>query len=287
MTVFDEHRNLLFRVAYDMLGSVSDAEDVVQDTWLRWSRVEDGHIANPRAYLVRIAARQALDRLRSARASREHYVGPWLPEPLLATPDPAEDVAEAEDVTLGLLVVLETLSPPERAVFVLREAFGYEYGEIAEILDRSSTAVRQLAHRARQHVQARRPRFTPHRDTARAVADRFLNAALGGSVTDLLETLAPDVTLYNDGGGKARAALRPIHGADKVARLLATVGPRYAPLRRRWVRGGAEPTVLLLTDDDTPAALLALEADATSGQIARVYGVVNPDKLVRRRTGAP
>lgn len=286
MAVFDEHRNLLFRVAYDMLGSVSDAEDVVQDTWLRWAGVDPARIANPRAYLVRIAARQALDRLRSARASRESYVGPWLPEPLLATPDPADDIAGTEDVTLGLLVVLETLSPPERAAFVLREAFGYDYVEIADILGRSSTAVRQLAHRAREHVQARRHRFTPHPSTARAVADRFLTAALGGSVTDLLETLAPDVTLYNDGGGKARAALRPIHGADKVARLLAAVGPQYAPLRRQWLRDGAEPTVLLLTDDDTPAALLALEADATSGQIARVYGVVNPDKLTPRHKGA-
>lgn len=286
MTVFEKHRNLLFRVAYDMLGSVSDAEDVVQDTWLRWVGVDHVQIANPRAYLVRIATRQALDRLRSARAARESYVGPWLPEPLLATPDPADGVAEAEDVTLGLMVVLETLSPSERAAFVLREAFGYEYAEIAEILDCSNTAVRQLTHRAREHVQARRPRFTPHPDTARAVADRFLTAALGGSVTDLVETLAPDVTLYNDGGGKARAALRPIHGADKVARLLAAVGPRYASLRQQWVRDGVEPTVLLLTDDDTPAALLALEADATSGLIARVYGVVNPDKLARHREGA-
>ncbi|MFI7441029.1 RNA polymerase sigma factor SigJ [Nonomuraea indica] len=273
--VFETHRKLLFTLAYDMLGSVADAEDVVQDTWLRWVRVDLEQVRSPRSYLVRIAVRCSLERLRSLRAAREEYVGPWLPEP--PAPDAGDPVADAESVTTGLLVVLETLSPLERAAFVLREAFGFEHAEIGRILDRSPAAVRQLTHRAREHVHARRPRFTADPAQARKVAERFVAAALGGSLAELIEVLAPDVTLLNDGGGRVRAALRPVSGAAKVGRLLARVGPRYADLRVRWLPGDV-PACLLVAGDGVRAAL-TLEPDASGTRIQQVYGLVNPDKL--------
>lgn len=273
--VFNEHRKLLFTLAYDLLGSVSDAEDVVQDTWLRWSRVDQAGVDNPRSYLTRIAVRRALDRLRALRSLREDYVGPWLPEPLVTEEE--DPVVSAESVTVGLLVVLETLSPLERAVFVLREAFGFEHAEIARILDRSPTAVRQLTHRAREHVQARRPRFAADPRLAQAAAERFVAAALGGSLTELMEVLAPDVTLWNDGGGRVRAALRPVHGPDKVARLLARVGPRYTGLEVRWLDAAREPMCLIVSADGVKAAL-TFELDP-AGRIRQIYGLVNPEKL--------
>ncbi|MFI6594703.1 RNA polymerase sigma factor SigJ [Nonomuraea sp. NPDC050536] len=281
--VFGEHRNLLFTLAYDMLGSVADAEDVVQDTWLRWAGVDQARVENPRAYLVRIAVRRSLERLRSLRSAREDYVGPWLPEPLVTSPD---HVLDADNVTTGLLVVLETRTPLERAAFVLREAFGYEHAEIARILDRSPAAVRQLTHRAREHVQARRPRFAADPRQARLAAERFVAAALGGSLSELIKALAPDVTLWNDGGGQVRAALRPVRGADKVARLFARIGPRYAGLEPRWVSTGAAPTCLFLADGVVRVAL-TMEPDATGTRVREVYGLINPDKLTHVPYGAP
>jgi RNA polymerase sigma factor (sigma-70 family) len=274
--IFERHRKLLFTIAYDMLGSVFDADDVVQETWLAWSSVDTERLEHPRAYLVRIAVRQALTRLRRIRTRREDYIGPWLPEPLLTSPDPAEDVDRTDEVTLGLLVVLETLSPLERAAFVLREAFGYEHTEIADILGRSPTAVRQLTHRAREHVQARRHRFTSDPDSARRAAERFLAVTLGGDLAELMEVLAPDVTLWTDGGGQVRAALRPVHGAAKVARLLSRVGPRYAHLTATWLPGAR--ALALMTDAGNPIAVLALELEVDGG-IRHVYGIANPAKL--------
>ncbi|MFC6543965.1 sigma-70 family RNA polymerase sigma factor [Nonomuraea salmonea] len=189
-TTFNQHRNLLFTLVYEILGSVHDAEDVVQETWLAWATVEADQIEHPKAYLVRIAVRQALARSRRLRAAREDYVGPWLPEPLLTAADPAEAAFQAEELTFGLLVVLETLSPLERAAFVLREGFGYEHAEIARLLERSPAAARQLIHRAREHVQARRPRFPADPDLARQAAERFLAATLGGHLGDLMDVLA-------------------------------------------------------------------------------------------------
>jgi RNA polymerase sigma-70 factor (ECF subfamily) len=269
--VFREHRKLLFTLAYDMLGSVADAEDVVQDTWLRWSRVDRAELDNPRAYLVRIAVRRSLDRLRALRTARESYVGPWLPEPLVGAEDP---VSRADGISMGLLVVLETLSPRERAAFVLREAFGFEHAEIARILDRTPAAARQLTHRARAHVQARRPRFQADPGQARQAAERFVAAALGGSLADLMDVLAPDVTLWNDGGGQVRAALRPIRGAAKVARLMARLGPRWTALEVRW----AGATFLLMAHGEVRAAL-TIEPDASGARVQAVYALVNPDKL--------
>ncbi|MFC9894231.1 RNA polymerase sigma factor SigJ [Nocardia sp. NPDC127579] len=274
---FEQHRNLLFTLAYDILGSVQDAEDVVQETWLAWSAVEVGRLDHPKAYLVRIAVRQALARARRLRAAREDYVGPWLPEPLLPTPDPAETTARAEELTFGLLVVLETLSPLERAAFVLREGFGYEHTEIARILERSPAAARQLVHRAREHVQARRPRFPADSGLARRAAERFLAATLGGDLGALMEVLAPDVALWTDGGGAVRAALRPVTGAAKVARLLATIGPRYEHLSPHWLPGN-QPTALLMADGELQAVLV-LELDAVGARVENLYGIVNPGKL--------
>lgn len=274
---FEQHRNLLFTLAYDILGSVHDAEDVVQETWLAWAAVEVGHLEHPRAYLARIAVRQALARARRLRAAREDYVGPWLPAPLLTGSDPSETTARAEELTFGLLVVLETLSPLERAAFVLRERFGYEHTEIARILERTPAAARQLVHRAREHVQARRPRFPADSGLARRAAERFLAAALGGDLGDLMEVLAPDAVLWTDGGGAVRAALRPVAGAAKVARLLATIGPRYGHLSARWLSGN-QPTALLLADGEL-RAVLVLELDADTARARNVYGIVNPGKL--------
>ncbi|MFD1542463.1 RNA polymerase sigma factor SigJ [Nonomuraea guangzhouensis] len=273
--VFWEHRNLLFTLAYDMLGSVADAEDVVQDTWLRWAGVDLVRVDNPRAYLVRIAVRRALERLRGLRAAREDYPGPWLPEPLV-TPD--YPVTAAENVTTGLLVVLETLSPLERAAFVLREAFGFEHAEIARILDRTPAAARQLARRAREHVQARRPRYPADPQVAREVAERFVAAMAGGSLADLLAVLSPDVIMWNDGGGRVRASLRPIYGADRVARVLTGIVPRYAGLDVRWVETAVSPTFLLLDGGEVRVAV-TVEPDETGIRVGGVYGLVNPDKL--------
>src|ERR687897_1599580 len=221
--VFDEHRDLLISVAYRVLGSVTDAEDTVQETWLRWCRVDPAEVAAPRAFLVRVTTRLAIDRLRRAKARRESYVGPWLPEPILTTQDPAEDAAMAESVSMAMLVVLETLSPLERAVFVLREAFGMPHAEIADVLGRSEEAVRQLARRAREHVRERRTRFDADRDEQRRVTERFLEATSTGDFGALMAVLSPGGEIVADGGGKAPAPRRPVRGAQKVDRFLLAV----------------------------------------------------------------
>jgi len=287
LAAFDRHRRLLFSVAYQMLGSVADAEDVVQDTWLRWSAADRAEVIDERAYLVQITTRLALDRLGSARARRERYVGPWLPEPLLtapvasgaAAPDPAEAAEIGEEVSLALLVVLETLSPVERAVFVLREVFGLPTAEVAGILGRSEVAVRQLGHRAKEHVQARRPRFDTDRRAQREVTERFLAAAISGDVESLLAALSPGVVLISDGGGKVSAARRPIVGADKVARFLAAVGPQGADLpglRVEMAEVNGAPAVVAWTDD---GPYMALQLVLTDGLVEQVLYVANPDKL--------
>jgi RNA polymerase sigma-70 factor (TIGR02957 family) len=279
LEAFDRHRRLLFTVAYEMLGSVADAEDVVQDAWLRWSAAERDDVRDQKAYLVRITSRLALDRLGSARTRRETYVGPWLPEPLLTEPGP-EDTAElGEQVSLALLVVLESLSPADRAVFVLREVFGMPAAEVGGILGRSEAAVRQLAHRAREHVEARRPRFDTDRRAQQEVTERFFAAAAGGDLEALVSALAPDVVLISDGGGKASAARRPIVGADKVARFLVGIvaqGMEIPGLRTRIVDVNGAPAVVAWVDDEPFVSVSPVVAD---GRIAQVLVVVNPDKL--------
>jgi RNA polymerase sigma-70 factor (TIGR02957 family) len=285
--VFDGHRRLLFSVAYQMLGSVADAEDTVQDAWLRWSAGDRDDVADPRAYLVQVVTRLALDRLDSARARRESYVGPWLPEPLLTHPvaaapapaDPTEAAELGEQVSLAVLVVLETLSPAERAVFVLREVFGLPVAEAAAALGRSEAAVRQMAHRAREHVQARRPRFDTDRGAQREVTERFLAACAGGDVEALLAALAPDAVLVSDGGGKAKAALRPITGADKVARFavgIAGQGMALPGLRIEIADVNGSPAVVAWVDEEPLMTMSLVVAD---GRIEQVLVVRNPDKL--------
>lgn len=274
----------MFAVAYRMLGTVQDAEDAVQDAWLRWSAAPRSEVASPRAYLARIVVSAALDRLRSARARREAYIGPWLPEPLLteARPDPAEQAELTESVSVAMLVVLESLAPAERAVFVLREVFGFSYAEIGAALGRSDAAVRQLGHRAREHVQARRPRFDVDQNQQREVTQRFLAAAVGGDIEGLMTVLAPDVTLLTDGGGKARAALRPITGADKVARFLAAISSQPymgmeisgMSLEVAEINGG--PGTLVTAGGQ---AIAVLTLTVTDGRIAAIQALVNPDKL--------
>ena len=286
--VFDRYRRLLFGVAYQMLGSVADAEDAVQDAWLRWSAADRSEVTDPRAYLVQVTTRLALDRLRSAQRRRESYVGPWLPEPLLTAPpvasgppapSPDEAAELGEQVSLALLVVLETLSPVERAVFVLREVFGISAAEVGDILGRSEPAVRQLAHRAREHVEARRPRFDTDRREQREVTERFLAAAAGGDVDSLLAVLAPDVVLITDGGGRAKAARRPITGADKVARFLVGIAQQGADipgLRMEVAEVNGWPAIVGWVGAE-PFGSISL---TLSGErIQQVLVVVNPDKL--------
>lgn len=275
---FVEHRSLLFTVAYEMLSSAADAEDVVQETWLRWAEVDQSEVRHPRTYLVRIATRQALNRMRTLERRRETYVGPWLPEPLLTTSDVADDVELADSVSTAMLMVLETLNPTERAVFVLREVFGFEYVEIADAVDKSEPAVRQIASRARKHVQARRPRMTPSGDTD-AVLERFLAAAGGGDIQGLMDVLSPDVVLFSDGGGLKRAALRPINGREKVLRwLVGTLGKDQGQVSvdRAFING--QHAVRFFLDEVLDVVGTVRFED---GVVTEMYLVRNPEKLTR------
>jgi RNA polymerase sigma-70 factor, ECF subfamily len=290
--VFQAHRDLMFAVAYRMLGTSTDAEDAVQDAWLRWSAAPRSEVAEPRAYLTRIVVNTALNRLRSARARREAYIGPWLPEPILTEtrPDPAERAELADSVSLAMLVVLESLTPEERAVFVLREVFGFSHAEIGAALGRPEATVRQIAHRAREHVQARRPRFDVDRNQQREVTQRFLHAATGGDIAGLMAVLAPSVTLLTDGGGKARAALRPITGAGKVARFIAAISTRpymgmeisSLSLEAAEINGG--PGTLITLGGHPVAVLTVAVAD---GRITAIQLLANPDKLSAIAAGRP
>ena len=276
---FVAHRNLLFTVAYEMLGSATDAEDVLQETWLRWVKVDLAQVHDRRAYLVRITTRLSLDRLRTLRRRKEAYVGPWLPEPLLTTPDVANDVELAESVSMAIMLVLETLSPTERAVFVLREAFGVDYDEIAAAVDKTPAAVRQIAHRARRHVEARRPREVVSRQEAQAAMESFQHALETGDFQSLLDVLAPDVVMVADGGGVKQAALRPVIGAEKVVRMVV------AALGKTGVTLAADPTVIngnpafLLRVDGELDGVLAIRVEGS--RITSLYYVRNPEKLSR------
>jgi RNA polymerase sigma-70 factor, ECF subfamily len=274
---FVVHRGLLFTVAYEMLGSASDAEDVLQESWLRWAGADRSQVREPRAYLVRVVTRQALNRLRTLSRSREEYVGEWLPEPLLTSPDVAEDVELAESVSVAMLTVLETLGPTERAVFVLREVFDVPYGEIAEATGKSEAAVRQIARRAREHVAARRPRVRVSRSEQRAVVERFLLALRTGRLQQLMEVLSPDVVMIADGGGLVNAVLVPVHGADVVAQLLARASQVVAGFEATEVWLNGAPAGRLDFDGEAAAVSLAVE----DGRITRIYVVRNPRKLTR------
>ncbi|CAL9647529.1 ECF RNA polymerase sigma factor SigJ [Streptomyces sp. enrichment culture] len=274
---FVAHRNLLFTVAYEMLGSAADAEDVLQETWLRWAGVDLGTVRDRRAYLVRITTRQALGRLRALGRRKESYVGSWLPEPLLTSPDVAEDVELADSVSMAMLLVLETLTPTERAVFVLREVFDLGYDEIAGAVDRSPAAVRQIAHRARAHVAARRPRGVVSPAETRDAFEAFRRAVETGDLQGLLDVLAPDVVLVGDGGGVRQAVPRPVVGAGKVARLLvAGLGRTTAETSLRPAEVNGHPALVFRLDGvlDT---VVAVRVD--DGLVTGLYAVRNPGKL--------
>ncbi|OBJ67950.1 RNA polymerase sigma factor SigJ [Mycobacterium sp. 1274756.6] len=290
----DEHterftvlRPLLFTVAYQILGSATEADDVLQDSYLRWIAVALPEVRDTKAYLTRLVTRQALNALRAGSRRREDYVGPWLPEPLLLDEqDPAEDVVLAESVSMAMLVVLETLGPDERAVFVLREVFGFDYEEIAAAVDKSVPTTRQIAHRAKQHVAARRPRFAPV-DPAESlrITGEFLAAAASGEVESVLAMLAPDVVWTADSGGKASAARRPVVGAEKVAMLaigLRRLGEAFERLRFETAVCNAAPTVLVYDGGRLEGAFTV---EVTDGLISNFYVMRNPDKLAALATG--
>ncbi|QQQ80357.1 RNA polymerase sigma-70 factor [Saccharothrix sp. 6-C] len=276
---FVAHRNLLFTVAYEMLGSAADAEDVLQEVWLRWARVDLAQVRDQRAYLVRITTRQALNRLRALRRRKESYVGSWLPEPMLTAPDVALDVELAESVSMALMLVLETLSPTERAVFVLREAFGVGYDEIAAAVDKTPAAVRQIAHRARRHVDARRPREAVSPGEARAALESLRRALEDGDVPGLLAVLAPDVVLVSDGGGVKRAVPRPVVGADKVVRMvLGGLGRLESAFTGEAVVVNGNPALVVRFDGEVDGVMAIRVEDA---RITGLYYVRNPEKLTR------
>jgi RNA polymerase sigma-70 factor (ECF subfamily) len=276
---FVAHRSLLFTVAYELLGSAADAEDVVQETWLRWADVDHEEVRDPRAYLVRIVTRQALNRLRTLARRKEDYVGEWLPEPLLTSPDVADDVELAESVSIAMLTVLESLAPTERAVFVLREVFDVPYDEIAEAVGKSTAAVRQIAHRSREHVQARRPRMEVSRSEQQEVVDRFVKAVLTGDVQGLLDVLAPDVVLVADGGGIAPAILKPLTGSRPIANLLSNF-TRLVPGAQAanvWVNGGPAARI----DGGEKGGETVISVAIEDGRITHIFAMRNPHKLER------
>jgi RNA polymerase sigma factor (sigma-70 family) len=269
---FVAHRGVLFTVAYEMLGSAADADDVLQESWLRWADVDRSQVRDARAHLIRVVTRQALNRLRTVSRRREDYVGEWLPEPLLTSPDVAEDVELAESVSIAMLTVLETLGPSERAVFVLHEVFELPYVEIAQAIGKPAPTVRQIARRAREHVAARRPRVPVSRSEQQAVVQRFLVALRTGQVRDLIEVMAPDVVLIADGGGLVPAARAPIHGAELVARLLAG-GDRVATAV--WLNGAPAGRI------EVGGRVAAVSVAVENGRITRIYAMANPRKLTR------
>jgi RNA polymerase sigma-70 factor (ECF subfamily) len=277
---FVEHRGLLFTVAYEMLGSAADAEDVLQESWLRWADVDHSTVQDDRAYLVRVVTRQALNLMRTQARRREVYVGEWLPEPLLTGSDVAADAELAESLSIAMLTVLETLVPTERAVFVLREVFDVPYDEIAVAVDKTPAAVRQVAHRAKRHVAARRPRVEVDRSEHRAVVDRFVLAINTGDVQGLMDVLAPDVVSVADGGGKVRgAARRPILGAQKLLAYLAGGMRKFdVALSARVIEVNGEPA-MRIDADGALAGVITFEIE--DGKVVRIFSIANPQKLGR------
>jgi len=277
---FGTHRRLLFTVAYEMLGSAVDAEDVLQESWLKWDRADRGDVRDPRAYLVRIVTRTALDRLRTIVRRREEYVGPWLPEPLLTAPDVAEDVELADSLSTAMLLVLETLSPTERAVFLLRDVFDLDYAELAEAVGKSEPAVRQIAHRARNHVAQRRPRKSASQAETRSALEAFMRTLKTGDLQTLVDVLAPDVVVLGDGGGIKQALPRPVMGADKVGKLmgLGIATAREIGMSMELVHVNGWPALLIRLDGEIDSVLSVRVED---GLVSAIYTVRNPEKLSR------
>jgi RNA polymerase sigma-70 factor (ECF subfamily) len=282
LEIFNENRKLLFAIAYRMLGSVADAEDLVQEAFLRWQQTDPAEVRSPRAYLSAVLTRLCINHLKSARTRREEYVGPWLPEPLLTGQalDPGGDVRLAESLSMAFLVLLESLSPVERTVFLLREVFDYDYAEIAYILGKSEANCRQMLRRAREQVAARRPRFDPSPVQRERLAEQFLKTSVEGDLPGLLALLAEDVALWADGGGKTAAALRPIHGADRVVRFIIGALRKFVPADRvsRRIEINGQPGIISYVGRWPISAVIL---DPVGGRIQTIYIVSNPEKLAR------
>ncbi len=280
LATFDQHRGLLFSIAYRMLGSVADAEDMLQETYIRWQQTSDDKIRSPRAFLVTIVSRLCINQLQSARVQRQEYLGEWLPEPIVTDPgsDPLGIIKIDESLSMAFLVLLERLTPIERAVFLLREVFEYEYSEISAVLDQSEVNCRQILRRARQHVSAMRPRFQVSTQKQNDLLQRFLEAIGSGDMEGLLGLLSHDVVLHSDGGGKALAVPNPIHGADNVVRGILGAFRKLLPqtLVRRLARINGEPGVVSYLDGK-PYSVVTL--DAVGGRVQAIYILTNPEKL--------
>jgi len=276
---FTPLRPLLFTIAYEILGSATEADDVLQDSYLRWAAVDLAEVRDTRAYLAQLVTRQALNTLRTQARRREDYVGPWLPEPLLLDDrDPSADMVLAESISMAMLVVLETLSPDERAVFVLREVFGFSHDEIATAIGRSTAAVRQMAHRARAHVHSRRKRFEPvDPEQSRQLTAQFMTTAATGDVEGLMAMLAPEVVFTSDSAGKVSAARRPVLGAAKVARFIVGLMRQAGPEHRVEVSAYNGAPALVVYEHDIPVTVITVEV--TDGKIANFYAMRNPEKL--------
>lgn len=281
LDAFNQHRRLLFNIAYRMLGTVTDAEDMVQETFLRWQQTPQTTVQSAKSYLATTITRLCIDYLRSARVRREQYVGPWLPEPLLTqqASDPAEQVELADSLSMAFLVMLERLSPTERAVFLLREVFEYDYSEIAQIVGKSAENCRQILTRSRQHIATQRPRFPVSPQQQEQITAQFLDASTKGNLQGLLSLLAQDITLWSDGGGQVAAALKPIHGAMKVARFMLAIRSKWLPTSSaHLVEINNQPGILLRTETDIHSVMTF---DIVDGYIQSIYSVRNPEKLKR------
>jgi RNA polymerase sigma-70 factor, ECF subfamily len=271
---FEQFRGYLFSIAYRMLGDIGDAEDIVQDAYLRWQRTDLDTVESPKAFLSTIVTRLAIDHLQSARVRREEYIGPWLPEPLLVTEEPE---SLAESVSMAFLVLLESLSPIERAVYLLREVFDYGYDEIARIVRKTEANCRQLFARAREHVAQRRPRFKASTEENERLTGQFLQTIATGDLPGLVSLLSEDITVWSDGGGKATAARQPIHGADRVARFLLGLVKKAPPdYKYRLARVNGRPGIINYAWGRVFSVIVL---DIADGRIQSMYSVVNPDKL--------
>jgi RNA polymerase sigma-70 factor (ECF subfamily) len=279
LETFNQYRPLLFAIAYRMLGTVTDAEDMVQETFLRWQQTAEETVKSAKTYLSTIITRLCIDHLRSARVQREQYVGPWLPEPLLTqkTPDPADTVELADTLSTAFLMLLEKLSPLERAVFLLREVFNYDYNEVGRMVDKNPTYCRQLVRRARQHLTSQRPRFEVSPQRQKKLTEQFIQACRQGDLQGLIALLAEDITLWSDGGGQVPAALKPVQGAVKVARLLLNIRRRKPPSTRDDLAEINGQTGMLHFVDHQLCRVYTF--DFANDRIQSIYIVGNPDKL--------
>jgi RNA polymerase sigma-70 factor, ECF subfamily len=277
---FAQYRNLLLSIAYRMLGSFADAEDMVQETFIRWQQAGDSVVDSPRSFLVTIVSRLCINQLQSARVRREQYVGQWLPEPISTAPssDPSIALQVDDSLSMAFLVVLERLSPLERAVFLLREVFDYEYGEIARILDQKEPACRQILHRARRHIAENRPRFEASAHDREELFRQFQDAAIRGDMTGLVAILSDDAVLYADGGGKSAAVPQPVYGAERIARFVTRAPAKFLPanLVRLVLDINGQPAVVSYLDGRPHSVFTA---DISGGRIRSIYIVSNPEKL--------